>query len=300
LSLRLARIRDVNGQTGWAVLCVETGQARWIFGQFADWARKLTRCQSAALELCVDALQPGDFSILTPVEPGARIFGIGLNYLTHLQRLGSAEPPHPLSYMKPESALVPHLGDILYPAMTQELDYEIELVAVVGRPLEDDVSAISSLLGYTIGNDVSARDAGRALGRLDLFTQKAMDKTTPLGPWIALREEAGGDAQPELDMQLMVNDEVRQQDNTREMLFPMEELLNYLDARVKLRAGDLVFTGSTHGVGLETGRFLRPGDRVSATVQGIGTLFNVVGNPRRLAESRRVGRLGFPVIATQK
>ena len=95
-------------------------------------------------------------------------------------------------------------------------------------------------------------------------------------------------------MQLSVNGEVRQQDNTREMIFSLAEILNYLDARVKLRAGDVVFTGSTHGVGLESGIFLQPGDRIEATIQGIGTLINQVGPRRQLAASRRRGRLGFP------
>lgn len=292
--MRLARIQHLNGRTGWAALDLETGQARWIHGCFSVWAEKLTRCQSGALALDETPVWPGHFTLLAPAEPGARIFGVGLNYLTHLERLGSSEPPHPLSYIKPESALVAHLSNIRYPAVTQELDYEIELVAVVGRPLEDEANAVSCLLGYTIGNDVSARDAGRALGRLDLFTQKALDQTTPLGPWITLRAEAGGDSQPELDMQLSINGEIRQQDNTRQMIFPLAELLNYLDVRVKLRAGDVVFTGSTHGVGLESGRFLQPGDRIDARIQGLGTLSNEVGSCRPLAWFRRQGRLGFP------
>tara|TARA_R110002126_G_scaffold25896_3_gene88143 strand:+ start:8764 stop:9654 length:891 start_codon:yes stop_codon:yes gene_type:complete len=292
--LHLARIQDLYGRTGWASLDLQTGQAWWILGCFTEWAEKLTRCQARAPAVDEVPVQPGRYTLLAPAESGARVFGVGLNYRTHLERLGSTEPPHPLSYIKPESALVPHLGEILYPAVTQELDYEIELVAVLGRPLEDEASAVSCLLGYTIGNDVSARDAGRALGRLDLFTQKALDQTTPLGPWLTLRAEAGGDRQPELDMQLSVNGEVRQQDNTREMIFSLAEVLNYLDARVKLRAGDVVFTGSTHGVGLESGSFLQPGDRIEATIQGIGTLINQVGPRRQLASSRRRGRLGLP------
>ncbi|MCY1451528.1 hypothetical protein D9M71_683980 [compost metagenome] len=80
------------------------------------------------------------------------------------------------------------------------------------------------------------------------------------------------------------------------MIFALDELLNYLDARISLRPGDLVFTGSSHGVGLESGRFLRPGDRVEAEIQGIGRLRNTIAHPRRLSPARSVGRLGQPLV----
>jgi 2-keto-4-pentenoate hydratase/2-oxohepta-3-ene-1,7-dioic acid hydratase in catechol pathway len=96
-------------------------------------------------------------------------------------------------------------------------------------------------------------------------------------------------------MRLGVNDELRQQDNTRQMIFSLDELLNYLDARINLRPGDLVFTGSSHGVGLESGRFLQPGDRVEAQIEGIGQLRNTIAAPRQLSPARAVGRLGQPL-----
>ncbi|MNT58250.1 Fumarylpyruvate hydrolase [compost metagenome] len=96
-------------------------------------------------------------------------------------------------------------------------------------------------------------------------------------------------------MRLSVNGEVRQHDNTQHMIFPLDELLNYLDARIKLRPGDLVFTGSTHGVGLESGRFLQPGDQVVAQISGIGQLRNTIAAPCPLGSARAVGRLGLPL-----
>src|SRR5258708_5224135 len=162
--------------------------------------------------------------------------------------------------MKPHSAVVPPHGQIDYPAVTSQLDFEIELVAVVARPLRDDEQASACLLGYTIGNDISARDAGKQLGALDLFTQKALDRTAPIGPWITTLDEFGGPGQPEVDMVLRVNGEVRQRDNTRSMLFPIDEILNFVDARISLRTGDLIFTGSTWGGGLENGRVLEPSE----------------------------------------
>lgn len=292
--MRIARIEDSEGEAGWALLHPDTGCAFPIRGPFSRWAPLVASGDISVLNLESEGVSADDFRLLPPVQPGARIFGVGLNYREHLTRLGSSVPPHPLSYLKPESAIVGPGEDVIYPAMTGELDYEIELVAVVARELDDNPRATSCLLGYTIGNDVSARDAGRALGRLDLFTQKAMDRTTPVGPWVQTLDAVGGPGQPKLDMTMRINGEVRQRDNTSEMIFLLDELLNYLDARCVLRPGDLVFTGSTSGVGLESGLFLKTGDIMEAHIDGIGTLKNTVAGQRELSHHRRKGRLGAP------
>ncbi|MGQ7859930.1 fumarylacetoacetate hydrolase family protein [Pseudomonas sp. 32A] len=291
--MRIARV-EVGGRAFWALLEDETHRLRPINAPFAHWAG-LTGAQALdALDLGPERLPRSAARLLPPLEPGGRVFGVGLNY-PHLQRLGSTVPAHPLAYMKPESALVGANDEIHYPPLTTQLDYEVELVAVIGRPLLDEPRASHCLLGYTVGNDISARDAGKQIGRLDLLTQKAMDRTTPVGPWIVTPDELGVRGQPMLNMQLTVNDELRQQDNTRQMIFPLDELLNYLDARITLRPGDLVFTGSSHGVGLETGRFLQPGDRVDAQISGVGRLRNTIAAPRALSGARAKGRLGQPL-----
>ncbi|EOG3618431.1 fumarylacetoacetate hydrolase family protein [Pseudomonas putida] len=292
--MRLARV-EVAGQAFWASLDAHGNRLRRINAPFADWAGLGSGLVPDALGLVGEWLPLSAARLLVPLEPGGRVFGVGLNYLSHLERLGSAAPAHPLAYIKPESALVGAEDQIEFPPLTRQLDYEVELVAVVGRPLLDEPNAINCLLGYTVGNDISARDAGKQIGRLDLLTQKAMDRTTPVGPWIVTANELQITGQPALDMRLSVNDELRQQDNTRQMIFALDELLNYLDARISLRPGDLVFTGSTHGVGLESGRFLQPGDRVEAHIQGIGRLRNTIALPRQLNPARAVGRLGHPL-----
>ncbi len=284
--MKIAQLAASDGAAFWAVL--EGDHARALAGDFSHWALE----PAAAMEgPWFDACA---FKRLAPVDRSARIIGVGLNYLAHLTRLGRQDPPpHPIAYFKPHSAIV-HPGDeIQYPAVTAQLDYEVELVAVLARPLGDETRATDCLLGYTIGNDISARDAGKALGRLDLFTQKGLDRTTPIGPHIVTLDELGGGGQPDLQIGLRVNGQIRQEDTTKSMIFTVDELLNYVDARVTLCPGDLVFTGTTCGVGLEDGRFLNPGDVVEAAVQGIGELRNIVGEPRRLAASRRVGRLGL-------
>ena len=292
--MRLARVA-VGGEAFWALLEAETYRLRRINAPFAVWAGLNPRHAMEAFELSSERLPLSAATLLPPLEPGGRVFGVGLNYLSHLKRLGSDAPAHPLAYMKPESALIGANDEICYPPLTGQLDYEVELVAVVGRPLLDEPKASACLLGYTVGNDISARDAGKQIGRLDLLTQKAMDRTTPVGPWIVTPDELRVSGQPALNMRLSVNEEVRQQDNTRQMIFALDELLNYLDARISLRPGDLVFTGSSHGVGLETGRFLQPGDLVEAEITGIGRLRNTVALPRALSPARQVGRLGQPL-----
>ena len=295
----LARVKD-GGPAFWALVDSATNSARRVRAPFAQWAGLLGTGHADALDLAAAALPMNQLRRLAPIEPGSRIFGVGLNYLSHLTRLGRTEaPPHTIAYIKPESAIVDPDGEILYPAVTQQLDFEVELVAVIGRPLADAAHATQCLLGYTIGNDISARDAGKALGSLDLFTQKALDHSAPVGPWIATLDACGGPGQPALRMTQTINGELRQSDSTANMIFPVDELLNFLDARVALRPGDLVFTGSTCGVGLEDGRFLQPGDRLEAEIEAIGVLRNTVGARRMLAPQRSTGRLGI-AAATPK
>lgn len=292
--MKIARVENREGKRYWAALDVDGASIRRITGPFEHWAATLSEGGAAALDLasCVEELS--DVRLVAPVDAQARIFGVGLNYLTHLTRLGrSKPPPHTIAYIKPQSAIVGPGDKIAYPAVTSQLDFEIELVAVVARALGEVTQASACLLGYTIGNDISARDAGKQLGVLDVFTQKALDRTAPVGPWITTLDEFGGPGQPQVDMVLRVNGEVRQSDNTRSMLFPVDEILNFIDARISLRTGDVIFTGSTAGVGLEDGRFLQPGDLLEGTIERIGTLTNRIDDKRHLSPARSAGRLGI-------
>ena len=293
--MKIARIEDREGKRSWAALDDEGQSLRRIMAPFDEWARAFHERGVEALDLAsrVEALT--EVRLLAPVDERARIFGVGLNYLTHLTRLGrSKPPPHTIGYIKPQSAIVGPGDKIAYPPVTSQLDFEIELVAVVARPLGEEAQASACLLGYTIGNDISARDAGKRLGVLDVFTQKALDRTAPVGPWITTLDEFGGPGQPQIDMVLRVNGEERQRDNTASMLFPIDEILNFVDARISLRTGDLLFTGSTAGVGLEDGRFLQPGDLLEGTIERIGTLSNRIDEKRTLSPLRSAGRLGIP------
>lgn len=292
--MKLARVRSAAGKGYWALVDEAAHSVREVRAPFDIWAPAVGLHGVDALDLSPVAAALSGVQLCAPVNPGARVFGVGMNYLTHLTRLGRKEaPPHTIAYIKPASALVDPGGEIQYPAVTLTLDFEVELVAVVARALGDTPQASACLLGYTVGNDISARDAGKQLGSLDLFTQKALDRTAPIGPWITTLDAFGGAGQPQVDIRLSVNGEQRQNDNSRQMIFGIDELLNFVDARIELRPGDLVFTGSTCGVGLEDGRFLKPGDVVEAEIERIGVLRNTIGAKRVLNPQRTLGRLGI-------
>jgi 2-keto-4-pentenoate hydratase/2-oxohepta-3-ene-1,7-dioic acid hydratase in catechol pathway len=293
-AMKIGRIEDRQGHRCWAALDDEAQAFQRIGVPFGQWAPFLHDRGPDVLSLASRVESLSDVRLLAPVDACARIFGVGLNYLSHLTRLGRTKPPpHTIGYIKPQSAIVGPGEKIAYPAVTSQLDFEIELVAVVAHPLGEETQASACLLGYTIGNDISARDAGKKLGVLDVFTQKALDRTAPIGPWITTLDEFGGPGQPNLEMILRVNGEVRQQDTTASMLFPIDEILNFVDARIALKTGDLIFTGSTAGVGLEDGRFLQPGDLLEGSIERIGLLSNRIDQRPQLSAARSAGRLGI-------
>jgi 2-keto-4-pentenoate hydratase/2-oxohepta-3-ene-1,7-dioic acid hydratase in catechol pathway len=292
--MKIARIQTPTGHRSWAVVDPRARTLRRIVGSFSDWApRAATAAPDVPLES--QSLRLDQVRLLAPVEPGGRIFGVGMNYPARLRARGRRDRlPHPVAYLRPDSAVLHPGQEIRYPAVTRQLDFGLELVAVVARRLGEEPRATACLLGYTIGNDISARDAGEHLGVPDLFTEKALDRTAPIGPWVTTLDEFGGPGQPQIDITMRVNTEVRQFDNTGNMIFSVDELLNFIDIRVALQAGDVVFTGTTSGVGLDDGGLLQPGDRLESQIERIGVLRNVVGAKEQPPPVRLVGRLGLP------
>jgi 2-keto-4-pentenoate hydratase/2-oxohepta-3-ene-1,7-dioic acid hydratase in catechol pathway len=275
VAVKIARIAlTETGDASWAVVDPQPGTATLLDGTPADWAPALLSGSTApGRVLSLDTVR-----LLAPLEPTSRVFGVGANYLSHLEKLGHARPSGLVAYLKPFSAIVGPGETIRYPKVCTQLDFEIELVAVVGRPMSAHRDPTANLLGYTVGNDISDRSSMHSpIGGFDLFGMKAQDATTPVGPWIVTPDELGGPGQPELAISLRVDGEERQHDVTSQMIFSVAEILVYLDDRVALRPGDLVFTGTTYGVGLEDGRLLEPGSVVESEVQDVGVLRNVVG-----------------------
>ncbi|MRV70521.1 DUF2437 domain-containing protein [Duganella sp. FT92W] len=276
--MKLARCTD-GGAPFWGLVDVAAGTVTRIAGAFETWAPRVTRGEGlAALELAGPPRPLAELRLLAPIERSSRVVVAGANYSKHLVEFGLKPPGQPFSFLKAYGALIGANDPIRYPPLTQQLDHEVELVAVIGTEI-DHADPLSSVLGYTVGNDVSARDlqhSGPPGIGMDLFAAKSQDATTGVGPWIVTRDEFGPGS-PRLRLTLRVNGETRQDANTGEMTWDVAALLRFVDQRSSFACGDILFTGSPAGVGMGTGIYLNPGDVVEATVEGIGTLKNIVG-----------------------
>lgn len=275
--MRIARCRFEESEA-WFSVDPEAGTARRVTGAFTKWAQRLTERPGSALRLSADNIPLEKLRFLPPALPTATVVATGATYAKHIAGLGLQMPKSPSAFMKTYPSLIGHEEQIAYPAITTQLDYECELVVVVGAAEIDRENPIRCVLGYTAGNDVSARDqqfSGGVTG-MDMFSGKVLDGTSGLGPWIVTRDEFG-DVHPDLELELTVDGERRQHDRTGSMVWGVGDLLNYVDARTRLHCGDVMFTGTPAGVAHEDGRYLEPGQVVEARVERIGTLRNVVG-----------------------
>jgi 2-keto-4-pentenoate hydratase/2-oxohepta-3-ene-1,7-dioic acid hydratase in catechol pathway len=279
--VKLARCND-GSATFWGLVDTQAGEVRPIEGEFDRWAPKITRGEGQeALRLSAVARPLSKVRLLPPIENTKRVVVAGANYAKHLATDFGLQSHHqPIAFLKAYRALIGANDPIRYPLLTNELDHEVELVVVIGATRVNRDDPLSSVLGYTVGNDVSARDLQRSgppgVG-MDLFAAKSQDQTTGLGPWIVTRDEFPAGS-PKLRMTLKVNDEVRQDGSTEEMTWDVPHLVRFVDERSSFDCGDVLFTGTPAGTGHGTGRFLQSGDLVEATIEGIGTLRNVVGS----------------------
>lgn len=285
--MKLARFAHED-VVSWGLVDAGNASVTPILGDFRVWGPALTRAIAsgnaeagrAKLPLAVVSYPLAGIRLLPPIEPINRVVVAGANYAKHLVHdFGLASPQQPIAFLKAYGALIGAQDPIRYPPLTQELDHEVELVVVIG---DDPVSCddpMSSVLGYAVGNDVSARDLQRSgpsgIG-MDLFAAKSQDRSTGVGPWIVTRDEFPAGS-PKLRLVLKVNGEIRQDGHTSEMTWGVAHLIKFVEERSSFAAGDIMFTGSPAGVGMGTGRFLNPGDVVEASVEGIGSISNVVG-----------------------
>jgi 2-keto-4-pentenoate hydratase/2-oxohepta-3-ene-1,7-dioic acid hydratase in catechol pathway len=273
--VKIARCSDGRAAF-WAVIEPDAGVARPLAGGFADWAPALTADLGTPPPFTGGERALEELRLVAPAEASARVLAAGATYAKHIAGLGLQMPEQPAAFLKGYSTIIGPEDEIVYPAVTEALDFEVELVAVMGdAPAR--APGFRSILGYTIGNDVSARDLqfSHTLINMDMFSAKALDQTAPLGPWIVTRDEFG-DGQPDLELTLLVDGEVRQRERTASMAWSVGEIVTYIDARMRLTCGDIIFTGTPAGVGHETGRYLEPGHVVEATIERIGTLRNRV------------------------
>ena len=210
-------------------------------------------------------------------RPARNIFCLGRNYREHAAERGAEAPPHPVYFTKvPESVVAPG-GKVVRHAVTEQLDYEVELAVVIGtagRDIPRD-RALQHVFGYTIINDVTARDLQKRHGQW--FKGKTLDTFCPMGPMLVTADEIP-DPQA-LSVALRVNGETRQSSHTSKMIFPVDECIAVLSEGFTVRPGDVIATGTPEGVGAALGKFLKVGDKMEAEVEKIGVLENRVAKP---------------------
>jgi len=216
-----------------------------------------------------ERLALADVRLVSPVIPRSKVIGVGRNYAAHAAELGNQLPTAPLLFSKPNTAVIGPGEPIIRPMETSDLHYEGELAVVIGRicrrvPPE---RAAEVIFGYTIGNDVTARDLQASDGH---WTRaKGFDSFCPLGPWIVTH--LGVDGAADLEITTTLNGELRQQGSTAQMVRSIPELIAQVSAFTTLLPGDVILTGTPAGVGA-----MEPGDTVAVSISGIGTLSNPV------------------------
>ncbi|HBB31047.1 MAG TPA: 5-oxo-1,2,5-tricarboxylic-3-penten acid decarboxylase [Cyanobacteria bacterium UBA8803] len=254
MAQRYVRVKTAQGQTYYGLLQLTRSiqvldAPPWLQGQPTD------------LEL-----EPGSYQLLAPCAP-SKIVAVGKNYIDHAAEMGTPVPQEPLLFLKPPTTVTSANQEIKFPPQSQRLDYEGELALVIGDRCVDctPAEAQAKIWGYTIANDVTARDLQRKDGQ---WTRaKGFDTFCPLGPWI-VRELSPG-----ARLQTFLNDaaEPVQSTSIDRMVFPPEFLVSYISQVMTLLPGDVILTGTPKGVGP-----MQIGDRVRVEIEGIGHLENTV------------------------
>jgi 2-keto-4-pentenoate hydratase/2-oxohepta-3-ene-1,7-dioic acid hydratase in catechol pathway len=213
--------------------------------------------------------------LLAPVPAPPRIFGIGVNYAEHAAESGTQTQKAPTVFIVMSSSVVGPGAEVILPKASSMVDYEAELAVVIGKPgyqVKND-QAMDHVFGYTIMNDVSARDVQRATTQWSLG--KSFPTFAPMGPWVVSKDEI---ADPHaLNISLTIGGEKLQNSNTSLLIFKIPELIEYISGITPLQVGDIISTGTPAGVGMgrTPPRWLKPGEEMVIEIQGIGEL----GNP---------------------
>lgn len=242
-----------------------------------------------------------DVEFMAPISRPGKLLALAGNYTKHIiecgKKLGLSASPRetttPRPFLMPPTVVADPDTVVPYPCYSEEVDYEVELAIVIGKQakcIEPD-EATECVAGYCIANDISARSVtfknDRAVRPWDEFYDwlngKWSDGFLPLGPYITTADEI--DDVQALDIELSVNDKVRQKANTSAMIYQVPDIVSFLSHIMTLEPGDIIATGTPEGVGMATGDFLEPGDKISCKIEKLGTLSNTIGpRPKHLYE----------------
>ena len=273
--MKLATLRTVDGTRA---ARIDEGAGRAVLLDASDVGALL-----AAGDLTASASVEGETVPLDKVEyapvvprPG-KILCVGLNYRNHILEMGRDLPEYPTVFSKFADTLIGAGDDIRRPVETEEFDWECELAIVIGSTVRraDETTAAAAIAGFAVLNDITCRDW--QFRTREWLQGKNWEATTPLGPWLVTPDEVGG-PRPALGIRTLVDGEVRQEDNTGDLLFDPVALVSYLSTMITLRPGDVIASGTPGGVGhaRKPAVYLQPGQRVVTEIDGLGRCDNLV------------------------
>jgi 2-keto-4-pentenoate hydratase/2-oxohepta-3-ene-1,7-dioic acid hydratase in catechol pathway len=263
----------------------DQGQLRDLSAHISDIGPDTLSDEALSAIAAIPAAQlpavPGDPRLGVPLIGIGKIIAIGFNYVNHAAEMQVELPSEPLVFMKASSSLTGPYDNVIQPRNGHKLDYESELVVVIGKRAQyvDEAEVMNYIAGYTVGHDVSERAFQRERG--GQFTKgKSADTFAPVGPWLVTRNSIN-DTQ-NLAIWSEVNGELRQQGNTADMVFGVAHIVSHLSQFMTLYPGDIIFTGTPAGVGdgMVPPVYLRPGDVVRLGVEGLGEQRQIVVAPR--------------------
>ncbi|MEE2891333.1 MAG: fumarylacetoacetate hydrolase family protein [Pseudomonadota bacterium] len=259
-------------------------------GRVRDLSARITELAGPALaDLdALSALDPGSLPLVAgsprlgvPVSGVRKIIAMGFNYADHAAESEVALPTEPLLFSKAITALSGPFDEVVMPRGATKLDYEAELVIVIGKAARyvSEADALGHVAGFAVGHDVSERAFQRERGG-QYVKGKSADTFAPVGPWLVPTGSVG-DVQA-LAIRSKVNGDLRQDSNTRYMVFSAAFAVSYISRFMTLEAGDLIFTGTPAGVGagMEPPAWLEPGDVVEVSIEGLGTQRQTIAGPR--------------------
>lgn len=253
-----------------------------------DWDATHAKLSALADKAASQASKPlAAVRLMAPLLYPPVVFNAAANYTDHQKEMSAdgktalvKEDTHPYFFLKAGPHCIIGPGeDIRLPKVSNFIDWEAELAVVIGKPARNvkAADALNYVAGYTIFNDLSARDIGRPVGRTfntHWFVHKNFDGSGPMGPWIVPASDVPDPHN--IDIKLWVNDSLEQDSNSKYLFFNINEQIEYISARMTMRPGDVIATGTPSGVGRPKGKHLNPGDTVTIELSGIGRLQNPV------------------------
>jgi 2-keto-4-pentenoate hydratase/2-oxohepta-3-ene-1,7-dioic acid hydratase in catechol pathway len=250
------------------------GLAADMLALIAGWPERQAEVRRIADDEAAETFALHQVRLLAPIRRPGKIMAIGLNYADHIAESGLGTPEHQIWFSKAVTATNDPFGDVEIPIVGQTVDYEAELVAIVGRGGRhiSRADAPAALFGFCVGNDVTERSWQHRTPQW--VVGKSFDTHAPFGPWITTLDEA---ADPHgRDIRCLVNGETRQNSNTRHLVFDVWAQVEHLSQAMTLEPGDVIFTGTPGGIGaaMNPRQFLKAGDVVRVEIEGLGAIEN--------------------------